>query len=195
MAGMARDHFLKQRAVVLVRPREFCRERDTLPLGHNMALRARGLPRSVGFAPVRAPPFFAGTLALSSAARLQSDLILLSQPVEQLVMDAPPHSSLLPFSEPAPAGQPRAAAHLLGKQLPRNPGAQHKENPGEHTCRLGMRLRPPLGRGGSGGKSSSIAAQRSSPSNGFAIRYHATNQPVLSDALKLKPIRARPRLP
>jgi hypothetical protein len=65
------NEILKKEAVVAVSGRELHRERDALPLDHKVALRAR-------FAAIRRiragelPPLFAGTLALSSAARLQS---------------------------------------------------------------------------------------------------------------------------
>lgn len=90
------DHFLKERAVVLVRRRELRRQRDAGALDQKVALRAR-------FAAVRrvrpgeSAPLFAGTLALSSAARLQLITSFCAQPVEQFVMDALPYSSLLPL--------------------------------------------------------------------------------------------------
>ena len=47
-----------------------------------------GLPRSVGFGPVAAPPALAGTLAASSEHRLQSIAPASPEPVEQDVVDA-----------------------------------------------------------------------------------------------------------
>ena len=43
-----------------------------------------------------------------------------------------PDAGLLPLAQPAPAGHPRAAAHLLRQVLPGDPRLQHEQDPGQH---------------------------------------------------------------
>ena len=175
------DQRFKDRAVVAVGPRELRCQRDALPFNHKVALRAR-------FAAIRrirsgeSAPLFAGTLALSKAARLQS---IWSASPSQLS-----NSWWMRFHTPASCHSLSLLQQVIPLPQPISFGSNSQGIPVRSTkrmpvsaCRLGIGGRPPLGRGGRGGRSSSSAAQRSSSSSAFAIRYHATTQRVLLDAL------------
>lgn len=46
-------------------------------------------------------------------------------------MNPVPNPGLLPIAETSPAGHATAATHFLREHLPRNAGAEYKENPSE----------------------------------------------------------------
>src|SRR4029450_4550217 len=89
-----------------------------------------GLPRSVGFGPVAAPPALAGRLAGSGWPRAPS-----------LRPGCPGGAGggadlrrarpLLPGAQPPPAGHAGAAAHLLRQHLPRDAALEHEEDAGQ----------------------------------------------------------------
>jgi hypothetical protein len=125
------------------------------------------LPRSIGFDPVRVPPFCWDTCAVRSGVGSSgSDR---SSPVSRAIHGECAFTCAirLPFSEP-PAGDPRATAHLLWELRSDGRPLRGTKRIPVSACLFGTHLLPPSGRGGSGGKSSSKAVQRSSSSNGLA---------------------------
>jgi hypothetical protein len=149
-------------------------ERDSVSVGHNVALRAR-------FATIRwirpgfsAPPG-AGTLAESSDARDQS------------IRSACPSLSSSTWCTrrhtPASCQSRRRRQHVIPLPHPISCGSISQGIPLRSTNRIpvsatrfGTRGRPPFGLGGSGGSSGSMIAHSPSGSNGFAMRllYHTS---------------------
>ena len=160
-------------SVVNVSPAHYYRERDAFSFDHKMALRAR-------FAAIRRiasgflPPFGAGTLNESTAARLQSSLSASDSRSSRAwcsLCHTPAccHSrSLRQQVEPDP--QPIS----LGSQDQGNPVRSTKMMP-RSTSRLETRGRPPLALAGSGGSSGSTTAQSSSLTMGLAIMSDSIN--------------------
>ncbi len=154
-------------AIVHVGRRDHHGQRETIALDHQMALRARfAAIRRVGSAGF-APPG-AGTLAESSEARDQSN-----RP-----------ASLSRWSKvwckrshtPAPCQSRNRRQHVIPLPQPNSWGSISQGMPLFKTkimpvsaARLLMRGRPPLGLGGSGGKSGSMTAHSSSVTNGLLI--------------------------
>ena len=99
------------------------------------------------------------------------------------MVDALPSAVGLPLLESAPAGHSAAAAQLLREHLPGDAALEHKENAGDRLAVRDARATSFGPRGGSGGRSNSRAAHKSSSNNGFAIYHLATTPPVLLDAL------------
>ena len=60
------------------------------------------------------------------------DLAIVTQPVQQPMMQLLPHAGLLPSTQPSPAGDPAAAAQRLGgQQPPGGAGAQDIDQPAQ----------------------------------------------------------------
>ena len=74
--------------------------------------------RSTGLGPVLAPPKRPHVRAVDRRSRPVDPLRLVELREQQLVQLLP-DAGLLPLAQPAPAGHPRAAAHLLRQVLPR----------------------------------------------------------------------------
>ena len=177
------DHLLKERAVVLVRPREFRRQGDAGALDHNVPLRAR-LAAVRGVRPRKLAPLLPGHSRYreqpgSSRSGL-SPRASRAAPSGCVSRRPAPATPLSLRQQVIPEPQPIS----FGSNSPGRPLRSTKRMP-VRTALLGMRFRPPLGRGGSGGNSRSNAAQRSSSSKGFAIPAQTANQPVLLDALRV----------
>ena len=162
------DQLLEDAPIRPIRRRQPHRERDAVALDHKVALAAR-------FAAIRRigagflAPLFAGTLALSALARLQS------------IWSAAPKRSkkawcrrsqtpafcharsrrqqVTPLPQPISWGNISQGMPLLStKRMP------------VKAARSGTRGRPPLGLGGSGGKSGAIVSHNVSLTNGLLIR-------------------------
>lgn len=54
------------------------------------------------------------------------------EPVQQRMVEPPPHTCVLPVSQAPPACHTAPAPQLLWEHLPGNPGAQHEENPAQY---------------------------------------------------------------
>jgi hypothetical protein len=161
------DQVLEGDAVVDVGGREERGERETLAIGHNVALRAR-------FAAIRrvraglVAPFFAGTLAESSAARSQS-----------MPLRSPNSSRIARCSAcqtPACCQSRRRRQHVTPLPQPISGGSSSHGMPLRSTNRMpasaarsGTRGRPPFGFGGSGGSNGSTIAHSSSVTSGGAM--------------------------
>lgn len=142
-------------------------ERNTVGVDDDVALGAR-------LAPVRRvracadAPLFAGTLALSSAARLQS-----------IALALPKRSSRTwcSFSQTPAACQSRSRRQqVMPEPQPISRGSISHGMPLFRTNRMPVRAarsstggRPPFGRGGRDGKSGATTAQSSSLTRGFAM--------------------------
>src|SRR5690606_30799836 len=158
---------LEEHGVVRVGCAQEDRERDALGVDHNMALRARfSFIRWIR--PGLLAPLFAGTLAESSAARDQS------------MWSASPRrwsNSWWSFCHtPARCQSRRRRQHVMPDPHPISCGRYSQGMPVRSTNRIPARTfrsailgRPPLGFGGSGGRSGSIAAHSSSDTSGAAI--------------------------
>ena len=76
-----------------------------------------GLPRSVGFGPVRQPPLGAHAHRIQAGAR-PVQLALAAEFVRQQVMELLPDTGALPVTQAPRAGDRAAAADLAGRQQP-----------------------------------------------------------------------------
>lgn len=160
------DQLLDDAGVVDIGRRHHRGEGDTLPLDHNMALRAR-------FAAVRwsrpggRSPFVAGMLAESSAARDQS-----------MASRSPKRSSSTWWSRShTPAACQSRGRRQQGMPLPQpsSRGSLSQGMPLLSTTRMPVsaarssrRGRPPLGLGGCGGSSGASTSHSSSDTSAFA---------------------------
>jgi len=88
--------------------------------------------RSTGLGPVSSPPDRSHRPAVDDRPR-EVDLVGSAKPVQQDAMDLLPHAGGVPVAQTSPARHARAAAHLLGEMLPRDPGLEHEENPGQRS--------------------------------------------------------------
>ena len=170
------EQVLEHPRIMGVGARQPEREGDAAALDDNMALRAwfaliRGI-RSGGLAPL-----FAGTLALSRLARLQSSCSA-----------SPSRSSNVWCSRsqtPASCQSRKRRQQVTPLPQPSSWGSISQGMPLLSTkimpvraARSGTRGRPPLGLGCSGGKSGSMTFQSSSVTSGLAIMhqpYHASS--------------------
>lgn len=162
-------YFHKHVAVMYVRSRAYYRERDTLSIDHNMALRPR-------FSSIRwrragsLAPFLAGTLAESTLARVQS--IFPASPslsrsswcrrsqTPASCQSLRRRQQVMPLPQPISGGNiPHGRPVLSTKMIP------------VRAARLGTLGRPPFGLDGSRGNSGSITSHSSSLTNAFAIPY------------------------
>jgi hypothetical protein len=85
-----------------------------------------GLPQSVGFGSVPAPPFSRNGQGVEcSPAPVES--LSVRQALEQGAMQARPHTGRLPVAQPAPARHARTA-DLKRQHLPRNAQAQDEDD-------------------------------------------------------------------
>src|SRR3954468_2590362 len=89
-----------------------------------------GLPRSVGFAPTRSPPFGRDAGAVQTGPA-PVDLAGLAQPIQQFPMEPVPDAGLVPIAQAGPAGHARAATQSLGQHLPGNATLQHEDDAGQ----------------------------------------------------------------
>jgi hypothetical protein len=142
-------------------------ERNSLGVDHNMALRTR-FALICGVRPCTLPPFLAGTLAESTAARDQS------------ILPASPSLSNSTWCKrshtPAACKSLSRRQQVLPLPQPISGGKYDQGKPVLSTnmmpvraARFDTRGRPPFGLAGSGGKSGSITSHSPSVSNGFAI--------------------------
>ena len=118
---------LEHRAIMVIRGREFDRQRDALAVDDHVALGARFAPVGRVGPREQAAPFGRHAAAVQ-AGPAPIEFIKLAQPVKQLVMDALPDALGLPLLEPSPAGHARAVTQGLRQQFPGDAAAQHKEN-------------------------------------------------------------------
>ena len=152
--------------VVDVGPGTDYRERDAGPVATRWRFEP-GLRRSVGFLLTASPPF-CGHARLVHRCPLPVDLIGLPQPVEEHVVQFAPHTRLLPAAQAPPAGRTRSSTHLLEQYFQGIPLFKTKMMP-VSAARSGTRGLPPLGLGGSGGKSGSISSYSSSLTSSLPI--------------------------
>lgn len=158
-------HLLEHHAVVDICRRVPDRERDAVPVDHNMALRAR-------FAAIRwiraglGPPPGAGTLAESSDARDQS--------IWSAVPNRSRRARCRPSQTPASCQSRSRRQHVTPLPHPISWGNISQGMPLLRTktmpvraARSGTRGRPPFGFGGSGGNNGSMISHSSSLTSGF----------------------------
>src|SRR5690242_8247982 len=97
--------------------------------------------RSTGLGPVLAP-----LLALARATRPPPPATSRSpggvEPGQQHLVQPLPHSRLVPVPQPPPAGHPRPVSQLLRRELPRDAGVQHEQDPAQ---RVAVIQPPPAG--------------------------------------------------
>src|SRR5919204_5380958 len=166
--GNAVQQGLKDGGLVLVGLREHHRERDAAAVDHKGALRAR-LAAIRRMRAGRRAPFFAGMRALSMLARLQS--IWSASPkrlrrtccrrahTPACCQSRKRRQQVTPLPQPISSGSISHGMPLLStKMIP------------VKAARSGTRGRPPLGLGGSGGKSGAIVSHSVSLTNGLLIR-------------------------
>jgi hypothetical protein len=162
-------YFNKHLAIVNVSSRAYYRKRDSLPVDHNMALRARfSLIRRIRadcFA-----PFLAAMLAESTAARDQS-ILPASPSLSNTTWCSRSHT-------PACCQSRSRRQHVMPLPQPISGGSNSHGKPVLSTkmipvsaARFGMRGRPPFGLSGSGGSSGSITSHNSSVRIGLAMPY------------------------
>lgn len=131
-----------------VRRRHLSDEWDAILVDEKVVFRARPAA-SVGFGPVSRPPFCRNQGGIQRSA-FPVDLVGSAELIEQVPVEPSPDASLLPVAQPAPARH-AAAAQLLRKIFPRNPGLEHEQDPrqgdsvgrtGPATSRLRLGLWP-----------------------------------------------------
>ncbi len=163
------NHLNEHLAVVDIGCRAHYRKRNSLPVDHNMALRAR-------FAFIRRirpgcwAPFLAGTVAESTAARDQSILPVspnLSKSTWCNLSHTPAScQSLSRRQQVMPLPQP-----ISGGSISQGPPVLSTKMMPVKAARLGTLGRPPFGLSGSGGNSGSITSHNSSVRIGLAMSY------------------------
>jgi hypothetical protein len=89
-----------------------------------------GLPRSVGFGPVCSPPFGSDAQGVEAGSG-PVDGRVVSEPVEEPLVQSLPDASVLPVTQTSPADGPAVTAELLRQQAPRTARAQVKDDPAE----------------------------------------------------------------
>ncbi len=134
-------------------------------------------------------PPFGGKRGAVGCCPAPVDRVGLAQPVEQNAVQPRPDTRRLPVAQPAPAGHPRPAAHLLGQVLPEmasrpslhpQRGRRQQDADGPmpvrkmntipaRQARSGTRGRPPLGLAGSGGSRGAISCHSSSETRGATM--------------------------
>src|SRR5690242_17187617 len=132
------ERLLEHGAVVDVGGREQDRERDALPVDHEVALGAR-LAAVGRVRPGRGPARLRGQAGAVERAPAPVDQAGLPEPVEQGVVERLPDAGLLPVAQPAPAAHPAAAAHLLREHLPGNAALEDEEDAGQRRAILDRR--------------------------------------------------------
>ena len=161
------NHGLQHRAVMHVGSRQPHRERDAVCIREDVTLRS-------GLAPIRRvragrlAPLFAGTEALSSAARLKS--MALRRPSLS-------RSTRWSFAQTPAACHPRSLRQqVMPEPQPISCGSISHGMPERKTKRMpvsaarsGTRGRPPFGFGGSRGSSGSTTAQSASDTRGLLM--------------------------
>jgi hypothetical protein len=176
------DQVFEENRVVDVRRSEPDREWDALPVDQEVPFRARfaAVGRVWTDRLVRSAPLFAGMLEASRLARDQS-----------IVSAAPSRSRTARWSwcqtpacchsrkrrqQVTPLPQPSS----LGKYSHGRPVLRTNTIP-VRAARFGMRGRPPLGLGSSGGSSGAMTSQSASLTNGLAMfctHYRQSNRPA-----------------
>jgi len=136
--------------VVRVGPRELDGKRHPAPVGQNVPLRAR-------FRPPKTAPRRRGI----HRRPLPIDLALRAEPVQEDLVVLLPDPRPVPVSEASPTGYPTSTAHLLRQALLRDALRSTYRITARHAL-SGTRARPPLGFGGSGGRSGLISSHSSS---------------------------------
>lgn len=96
------------------------------------------------------------------------DLTGIVQAVREILMEALPHAFALPVAQSTPAIHSAPAPEFVRKHLPRDARAKDKENPAQNITG-GNRGLPPLGLGGSGGRSASAISHSASGTSGPAM--------------------------
>src|SRR4051794_25461595 len=132
------ERLLEHGAVVDVRGREQDRERDALPVDHEVALAAR-LAAVGRVRPRGGPARLRRQAGAVERAPAPVDQAGLPEPVEQGVVERPPDAGLLPVAQSAPAGHAGAAAHLLREHLPGDAALQHEQDAGQGGAVLDRR--------------------------------------------------------
>ncbi len=166
-AGDGIDQLLEDSAVVDIGRRNLQCERDALPLDREVPLGARLAAAGRIWAGVW-PPFLAGTVAASTAARSQS-----------IPLRAPSSSRMTRWNAcqtPAWCHSRKRRQQVTPLPQPISWGSSSQGRPLRRTNRMpvraarsGTRGRPPFGFGFSGGKNGSIAAQSVSETSGRAM--------------------------
>jgi hypothetical protein len=164
------DQIFEDDRVVDIGRREPDREWDALPINQDVALRARfaTIGRVGTNLLIRTAPLFAGTIEPSRLARDQS------------TWSAPPNRSRSARCRrchtPACCQSRKRRQHVTPLPQPSSWGRYSHGSPVLSTNRMpvsaarsGMRGRPPLGLGGSGGSSGAITSHSASLTSGLAI--------------------------
>lgn len=160
-------------AVVSGGPGQDDTERCAAGIDDEVALRARLAP--LGRVWTGRRPFFAGRLALSSAARLQSSCPAPSSCSSKALCR--------PFRTPALCQSRSRRQHDIPEPHPISCGRYSHGKPVRSTNRMpvsaarsGIGGRPPFGRARAGGSSGAITAQRSSGTRNFAMPDQRANR-------------------
>jgi hypothetical protein len=172
------DHALEALAVVDIRRAEREGKGDAARVGEDVALCPRPAPIRRIWPGLFAPPF-AGTIALSSAARLQS-----------MALARPRRSSRTwcrRSQTPARCQSRRRRQHVIPAPQPISAGSISQGMPLLSTnkmpvsaARSGIGGRPPFGFGRSGGSRGAISAHGSSETRGPAMPASTPNHPSSS---------------
>ena len=161
-------------AVVSVGPGQDNTERRAAGIDDEVALRARLAP--VGRVRAgRRPPFFAGRLALSSAARLQSSCPAPSSRSSKARCRLAHTPALCQSRSRRQHDMPEPQPISCGKYSHGKPVRSTNRMP-VSAARSGIGGRPPFGRARPGGSSGAITAQRSSGTRNFAMLYQRANR-------------------
>jgi hypothetical protein len=120
-----------------------------------------GLPRSVGFGPVSAPPPFCRDAGAVERGPAPVDLARALQLFWQCPVQRRPNPGRVPAAQAAPAGHAGATARLSRQILPRQSVLSTTGIP-VSAARSGIGGLPPFGFGRAGGSSGAITAQGSS---------------------------------
>lgn len=177
------------RAVVGIRPCQDDTERCAAGIDDEVALRAR-LAAVCRVRAGRRPPFLAGMLALSSAARPQSSCPALSSRSSRARCRA--------IHTPAICQSRSRRQHDMPEPQPISCGRYSHGRPVRRTNRMpasaarsGIGGRPPFGRGRAGGSSGAITAHRSSGTRVLAIPH----QRAKPGFVRHSKLRSAPRVP
>ena len=119
------------------------------------------LRRSVGFAPVAAPPFCRDGPAVH-AGPAPADAPCPVQAPQQLLVQAAPHTGFLPVAQPPSARHARVAAFFPRGSISKGRPERSTNKMPVSAARFDTRGRPPLGLGRSAGSSGSTLDQSSS---------------------------------
>ena len=176
------EHLLEGYAVMHVRPGQGERERDTLTVCDEVALRA-GTATIGRVRPGRGTPFFAAMEELSSAARLQSMRLASCRRRS--------NSRCNRAQTPAACQSRRRRQQVTPEPQPISRGSISQGMPLRSTNRMPVSAaraeiggRPPFGRGRGGGSKGSRIDQRLSESWGAGIPLHESKRITVQGVLK-----------